>query len=469
MNPVIAGRLGNLLDTGSFHPLDAMDRGELVGGTGEICGRRVCVIAIDPEYARPEDPFDVLRRELALLDMAGREKIPLVHLADRPARVDKDRTAIPSHLLETFISSRGAGRVFARFARLSGIVPRVAVVFGRIATTLTYPVAECDTVIMTENAGMSLGRPDMVRLMTGDRSPYAEYGGARMHAEVAGTCDILAVSEKEALGLVRRYLGYFPSWYGESPPVTKARPVAGPGQAPIQIPDDPNLPYDMHGFIACLADQGSFLEHRALYAGELITGFARVDGIPFGIIASNSHIHGGILFPDSCRKLSTFATLCDAFSLPIVFLADIPGFMVGKEAEQAGIIQHGALVFSVLANLSVPHLTVVVRKAYTAGYYAMGGAGFDPDRIIALPESDIAIYGRKGLDLLARDQDLTPGERASVLASARHASCARRHYENGHLDGIVDGDNIRPEVKEFLSRAYRAPVKRTGPIRVLCL
>ena len=184
MNQIMRDRLGWLLDPGSFKLHGLIDDGELVGGTGMIGGRRVCVIAINPSSSITADPFDVLQQELALLDLAEEEHLPLIHLADRPGRVSMETTAIPFSILQTFIDPRGAGKVFARFAQLSGIVPRIAVVFRPIATTLTYPVAECDTVVMLEGAGMSLARPDMVKLMTGDPSPYQDYGGARMHAEI---------------------------------------------------------------------------------------------------------------------------------------------------------------------------------------------------------------------------------------------------------------------------------------------
>ena len=214
----MAERLGWLLDPGSFTLTGKADDGELIGGTGTIGGRRVCVIAINPEATRKTDPFDVLQQELALLDLAETEHLPVIHLADRPGRVAMETTAIPFAILQTFIDPRGAGRIFARFAQLSGVVPRIAVVFRPIATTLTYPVAECDTVVMVERAGMSLARPDMVKLMTGDQSSYEDYGGARMHAECSGTCDLLAASDKEALQWVRRYVGYFPLSFQDAPP-----------------------------------------------------------------------------------------------------------------------------------------------------------------------------------------------------------------------------------------------------------
>jgi len=463
-------RLGLLLDPGSFTLHGKTDNSELVGGTGTIDGRRVCVIALNPEASVKVDPFDVLQRELSLLDLAEKERIPVIHLADRPGRVAMETTAIPFAILQTFIDPRGAGRIFARFAQLSGIVPRIAVVFRPIATTLTYPVAECDTVVMVERAGMSLARPDMVKLMTGDTSSYDEYGGARMHAEVSGTCDKLVASEKAALQWVRRYIGYFPSSFMDAPP--RSPPVQPVRRSPFgtcRIPDDPNCRFDTHRVLELFVDEDSLLEHRADYAGEVITAFARVSGMTVGIIASNSCVRGGILFPESCRKMSAFASLCDAFNIPLVFLADVPGFMVGKNAEQAGIIHNGALVFSTLANMSVPHLSIVLRKAYTAGYYAMGGAGFDPDRILALPTADITIYGSRAIDLLAENQNLPAESRDSLKEFARDSAGIGQYLEAGYIDAIISQDEIRASVEQFLAQAYDKPCDRDRPRRVLCV
>jgi acetyl-CoA carboxylase carboxyltransferase component len=463
-------RLGLLLDPGSFTLHGKTDNSELVGGIGTIDGRRVCVIALNPEASLKIDPFEILQQELSLLDLAEKERIPLIHLADRPGRVAMETTAIPFAILQTFIDPRGAGRIFARFAQLSGVVPRIAVVFRPIATTLTYPVAECDTVVMVEQAGMSLARPDMVKLMTGDKSSYAEYGGARMHAETSGTCDKLVASEKAALLWVRRYIGYFPSSFMDAPP--KRQPVQPVRNSPFgtcRIPDDPNCTFDMHRVLEMFVDEDSLLEHRADYAGEVITAFARVSGMPFGIIANNSCVRGGILFPESCRKMAAFTSLCDAFNIPLVFLADLPGFMVGKDSEQAGIIQNGALVFSTLANLSVPHLCIVMRKAYTAGYYAMGGAGFDPDRTLALPTADITIYGRKAIDLLAENQQLPAESRDTLKEFARDRTGIGQYLEAGYLDAIISNDEIRGNIEQFLIRAYDKPCDRDRPRRVLCL
>lgn len=470
MNRIMAERLGFLLDAGSFSLVAGDEDGELIGGVGTIDGRSVCVLAINPEASVQFDPVEVLRQELATLDYAEEHRLPLIHLADRPGRIAMETTAIPSTIMRTFIDSNGAGRVFARFAQLSGVVPRIAVVFRPIATTLTYPVAECDSVIMVEGSGMSLARPDMVRLMTGDASPYEDYGGARMHATVSGTCDVLVPSEEEALRWVRNYLSFFPSHFEEFPPSACAKKPAG-DMRPVaaRIPADPDSPYDIYPMIAAVVDEGSLLELGESHAHEAITAFGRIGGMPVGIIASNPDCRGGILFPATCTKIAGFASLCDAFSIPLVFLADIPGFMVGKDAEQAGIIRHGALVFSVLANLSVPHMTVVVRKAYTAGLYAMGGPGFEADRFLAFPGAHITIYGRKAVSLLARKSGMSPEKCRKTEEHVREISSLEGYAASGYLDRVIAGNDLRDEIERFLKKYYGTAPGRLYPKRVLCI
>ncbi|WP_319579635.1 carboxyl transferase domain-containing protein [uncultured Methanospirillum sp.] len=470
MNSLMRVRLNTVLDEGSFVPLIRSEDTELVGGTGCIDGRKVCIIAINPVASVPLDPFEVLQDELALLEYAEEHHLPVIHLADRPGRVPMSTTAIPLSIMRTYIEPRGVGSVFTKFARLSGVVPRIAVVFSPIATTLTYPVAECDVVLMTKASGMSLARPDMQHLMTGEAASYEAYGGAEMHATVSGTCDILCDTPDDALQAVKRTLHSFPSWYRERPPLCKPRNPDPDARLPSPLTlAYPYSRFDMHDLIKTFIDQDTFLEHRALYASELITGFARVNGMTLGIIANNSLHKGGILFSETCIKLASFASLCNSFNIPLLFLADLPGFMVGKESECSGIIHHGALVFSTLANLSVPKICIIVRKAYTAGLYAMCGTGFEPDRLLAFPDAELTIYGTRAASKLAEESGLTPDEIKAVEKAVKATADPRRHAESGCIDGIIEPDKVRVEVSDLLEHAYSVPLNRTYPRRVLCL
>ncbi len=466
----VYNRISLLLDEGSFHSIEEDDDTELIGGTGTINGRSVTIIAINPESIINRDPVSILKKEISLLDLAEKMKTPVIHLADRPLRVAKEKTTIPLGVLPTYINPEGAGGVFSKFARLSGVVPRIAIVFSPIATTLTYPVAECDTAVMVAGSGMSLGRPDMVKLMTGDKSSYEEYGGARMHAEISGLCDMFANNEADALEWTRNYLTYFPSHYKDRPPVFKIDMGAErKSKAEIKIPDDPYIGFDMCPLLLDFVDEGSLLFHRSLYAKELITAFARVRGYPLGIIANNSIYKGGILFPESCRKLASFTSLCNSFNIPLLFLADLPGFMVGKTSEQEGIVQLGALVLSTIAQLSVPHISVIVRKAYTAGLYAMGGTGFNPDRLLAFEGAELTIYGEKAIRKLSQDSCLTDKEEDDFVEKVKEKSSLSNYINEGFLDAIIKPSDLREEVFQFLKRDAEVALIRTEPRRVLCI
>lgn len=189
----------------------------------------------------------------------------------------------------------------------------------------------------------------------------------------------------------------------------------------------------MHTLIETFIDQETFLEHRELYAQELITGFARVNGMVFGIIANNSMNRGGILFPETCIKLASFASLCDSFNIPLLFLVDLPGFMVGKESEGAGIIHHRALIFSTLANLSIPRICIIVWKAYTAGLYAMCGTGFEPDRLLAFPNEELTIYGTRAASKLAQESGFDHKKINEIVDTVKATTNPRRRAESGYI------------------------------------
>ncbi|MEO9110554.1 MAG: carboxyl transferase domain-containing protein, partial [Jatrophihabitantaceae bacterium] len=219
-----------------------------------------------------------------------------------------------------------------------------------------------------------------------------QMGGARMHATVSGCGDNLAVDDEDAIEQAKLFFSYLPTCWREPPPDSLPEPAAS--QLTVDaVPTDESVPFDMHQIIDGLVDADSFFETKPLYAAELITGLGRIDGRPVGIVANNSVVRGGVLFVDSADKAARFIWLCDAFNVPLLYLADVPGFMIGSEVERQGIIRHGAKMITAVAEASVPQISVIVRKAYGAGLYAMGGPGFMPDACIALPTAKIAVMG----------------------------------------------------------------------------
>src|SRR5215470_3203580 len=219
-------------------------------------------------------------------------------------------------------------------------------------------------------------------------------GGARMHCSVSGCGDVLVKTEDEAIAAAKAYLSYFPSSFGESPPTAEPKAPARSGKRIDEIiPADQNKPFDMFALIHELVDAGSFFEVKKLFAQEVITGLCRIAGRPVGIVANQPKYKGGVLFVDSADKASRFIWLCDAFNLPLLYLADVPGFMIGTKVERQGIIRAGAKMIAAVSEASVPKISVIVRKAYGAGLYAMCGPAFEPDACVALPSASIAVMG----------------------------------------------------------------------------
>jgi acetyl-CoA carboxylase carboxyltransferase component len=293
-----------------------------------------------------------------------------------------------------FPGRRHAGRIFFNQVRLSGVVPQVCVLFGPSAAGGAYIPAFCDIVIMRDgNASMYLGSPRMAEMVIGEKVSLEEMGGARMHTSRSGVGHVLVSSDEEGVDQARRYLGYFPSSFEAVPPVARSVDPASTEPIGDLIPEDENKPFDMRLVIDALIDADSFFEVHARWAKELIVGYARLDGHVIGIVANQPKVKGGVLFVDSSDKAARFIWTCNAFNIPLLFLADVPGFMIGTQVEREGIIRHGAKMISAVSEANVPKISVIVRKAYGAGLYAMAGPAFDPDCCLALPSASIAVMG----------------------------------------------------------------------------
>lgn len=390
----VRDRLGLLLDEGSFVedgllantlatdlPADGV-----ITGVGRIEGRPVCVVANDPTVKAGSWGARTVEKMIRMTEHALRHELPLFWLIDSAGARITDQ-------VELFPGRRGAGRIFANQVRLSGKVPQICCLFGPSAAGGAYIPAFCDVVIMVEgNASMYLGSPRMAEEVIGERVTLEEMGGARMHATVSGCGDNLASDDTDAIAQARHLFSYLPlNW--------RERPIEEPSAPPVReldrsvLPVDEAAGYDMHRFIEGLVDAESFFEVKPLFAPELVTGFARLEGQVVGIVANNPSQKGGVLFVDSSDKAARFVSWCDAFNVPLVFLADVPGFMIGSQVERQGIIRHGAKMVTAIAEATVPKVCVVVRKAYGAGLYAMCGPAFDPIATIALPTAKIAVMG----------------------------------------------------------------------------
>ncbi|WP_203362464.1 acyl-CoA carboxylase subunit beta [Bacillus sp. REN10] len=360
----------------------------VVTGIGKINGRTVCVMANDSTVKAGSWGKRTVEKIIRIQETAEKLRCPMLYLVDSAGARITDQ-------IEMFPGRRGAGRIFYNQVKMSGKVPQVCLLFGPSAAGGAYIPAFCDIVVMVEgNASMYLGSPRMAEMVIGEKVTLEQMGGAKMHCSVSGCGDVLAKTEEEAIKYARKYLAYFPENYTKKPdPASPKAPAAFEKTIEELIPKNQNAPFDMYQLIDRLIDEDSFCEIKKLFASELITGLARINGQPVGIIANQPRVKGGVLFHDSADKAAKFISLCDAFHIPLLFLADVPGFMIGTNVEKAGIIRHGAKMIFAMSEATVPKMTVVVRKAYGAGLYAMAGPAFEPDCCIALPTAQIAVMG----------------------------------------------------------------------------
>ncbi|MGE5133663.1 MAG: acyl-CoA carboxylase subunit beta [Gemmatimonadota bacterium] len=358
----------------------------VVTGTATVDGRPVALMANDSTVKAGSWGARTVEKIIRIIEKAYATGVPMVYLVDSAGARITDQ-------VEMFPGRRGAGKIFHTQVRASGSIPQVCALFGPSAAGGAYIPAFCDYVSMVEgNASMYLGSPRMVEMVVREKTTLEEMGGARMHCTVSGCGHHLAKSEEEALAAVRRFLSYLPSNWRAAPCHAPAREPE-PIDLAALVPASERQAFDMRRFVRGLVDEGSFFEIHELWARELTIGFARLGGQAVGVVASNPMFKGGVLFTDSADKATRFIQLCDAFSVPLLFLADVPGFMVGTAVEKQGIIRHGAKMISAVSEATVPKICVVVRKAYGAGLYAMAGPGFEPDATLALPTAKIAVMG----------------------------------------------------------------------------
>jgi acetyl-CoA carboxylase carboxyltransferase component len=427
----------------------------VVTGIGKIAGRPVAIMANDATVKAGSWGARTVEKIIRIIELARKHEHPIVYLVDSAGARITDQ-------VDLFPGRRGAGKIFYNQVQASGKVPQVCCLFGPSAAGGAYIPAFCDVVFMVDgNASMYLGSPRMAEEVIGERVTLEEMGGARMHCEVSGCGDLVVADDKAAIEAAKGYLSYFPQTWRQPAPRVEGRAPAFRSSLASIVPEDESRAFDMYTFVAGIVDEDSFFEIKPDFAKELITGLARIDGRTVGILANQPAHKGGVLFVDSADKAARFIWLCDAFNIPLVFLSDVPGFMIGKAVERQGIIRHGAKMITAVSEATVPKFCVVVRKAYGAGLYAMAGPGFDPDATIALPTARIAVMGPEPAvnavffnKIQAIDD---PDERA------RYVSERRAEYEEDidilHLaaenvvDSVVPPDDLRAELIRRLDAA----------------
>ena len=426
----------------------------VVTGVGTVAGRTVCVMANDYTVKAGSWGEKTVQKIIRIQERAQRLQVPLLYLVDAAGgRISEQIKIFPGRF--------HAGRIFYNEVQLSGVVPQVCILFGPSPAGSAYLPALTDCVIMVDGkASLFVGSPRMVEMAIGEKTTLEDLGGARMHCTVSGCGDVLAASDEEAIDLCRRYLGYMPGSYRERPAAVEAVP-SNPGRSIEEIvPYDQRKWFDMYEVIDRLVDGGSFFEIKRLFAAEIIVGFARLGGRAVGLVANQPKVKGGVLMVDSSDKAARFINLCNAYNIPLVYLADVSGFMVGTKVERAGIIRHGAKMVFATSQATVPKICVVVRKCYGAGLYAMCGPAFEPDAALSLPQGQVAIMGPEpavNAVYYNKIMELPEAERAAFVQKKRDEYAQDvdiyKLASEMLVDGIVGGSELRDELIRRLAYA----------------
>jgi acetyl-CoA carboxylase carboxyltransferase component len=372
----------------------------------------------------------------------------------------------------------GSGDLFREEVVASGVIPQVAAVMGPCSAGTAYIPGLADFVPMVRGRGsMALAGPHLVRAAVGEDVSSEELGGSRVHCRVSGVGDLEVPDDEACVARIKQYLGFFPSHCEQAPPVRASDDPADRMDEGLLdvLPPSNRQPYDMYDVIRRIVDDGDWLDLKGQWARSIITCLARMGGRPVGIVASQPRRLGGILDNDSADKAARFVTLCDAFGIPLLFLVDVPGFMVGTKVEAAGIIRHGAKMLHAVAAATVPKVTVVLRKAYGAGYYVMNGRAYEPDLLVAWPTAEISVMGAEGaVEIVFRREVEAAADpaakKAELIAAYRELIDVYVAARNAMIDDVIDPRETRPMVIRALEMAagkrVERPYKRHGVMPV---
>jgi acetyl-CoA carboxylase carboxyltransferase component len=441
----------------------------VITGYGSVDGRLVCVAAYDFTVMAGSMGTTGEIKVARLRQTALNKRVPFIWLLDSAgARIQEAAGSLFA----------GSGALFREEVVASGVIPQVAALMGPCAAGTAYIPALADFVPMVAGRGsMALAGPHVVRAVTGEDVTQEELGGSKVHCRVSGVGDMEVGSDEECIATIRRYLSYFPAHSEQSPPVVPCEDPSDRAEEGLLdvLPDSSRKGYDMYAVIKMIVDHGDYLDIKGAWAKSIITCLARMGGRPVGIVANQPKHLGGILENDSADKAARFINLCNAFGIPLIFLQDVPGFMVGTKVEAAGIIRHGAKMLYATANATVPKITVIVRKAYGAGYYVMCGSAYEPDLIVAWPSAEISVMGPEGavniigrkLIEAAEDPD---AKRAELTEQVRKTIDVYTAAGNAMIDDVIDPRATRPTIIAALQLAagkrVQRPHKRSGVVPV---
>jgi methylmalonyl-CoA decarboxylase subunit alpha len=441
----------------------------VVTAFGRVDGRMVTAAAYDFTVKGGSIGYTGEEKVTRLRSMALRGRWPIVWLIDSGgARIDPGS----SHpdMLSLFA---GSGHLFREQVVMSGVVPQVAAMVGPGAAGTAYIPGLADYVPMVKGIGsLALGGPALVKAATGQEISEQELGGSKIHSEVSGVGDGEFADDAACLAAVRGYLSYLPSNCDDPPPDAPCDdPVERRDEGLLDLlPESTRKPYDMYKLLRAVVDGGVLFDIKPRFARSVITCFARIGGKSVGIVANQPMHLGGILDNDSADKAAHFIQICDAFNVPLVFFQDVPGFMVGSKVEHGGIIRHGAKMLHVMSAATVPKLTVVVRKAYGAGYYVMCGRAYEPDLIVGWPTAEISVMGAEGMVGIAAkklfgDGEPPPEARKSVIDLIQKNIDVYKVAGWGLIDDVIDPRDTRRVLFWGLELALHKHIERPAKKR----
>jgi acetyl-CoA carboxylase carboxyltransferase component len=426
---------------------------------GKVDGRPVAVAAYDFTVMAGSMGMTGEMKVARLRELALTKRMPMVWLLDSAgARIQE---AVGSLFA-------GSGHLFREEVIASGVIPQVAALMGPCAAGTAYIPGLADFVPMVKGRGsMALAGPHLVRAAVGEDVTQEELGGSRVHCRKSGVGDLEVADDPACIEAIRTYLSFLPSHNRAAPPfIATEDPIDRADEGLLDVlPPSNRKPYDIHEVIDRIVDDGAFFELKPQWAKTLVTGFARFGGRAAGIVANQPKQLGGILDNDSADKAARFVNLCNAYGIPLVFLMDVPGFMVGTKVEEAGIIRHGAKMLHAVANATVPKITVVLRKAYGAGYYVMNGRAYEPDLIVAWPSAEISVMGAEGaVEIVFRKQveeaEDPAAKKAELIAAYRELIDVYVAARNDMIDDVIDPRETRGTICRGLEMAEGKTVER---------
>ena len=461
-------RIAKLVDEGSFTELDEFARHRstnfdmqnnrpygdgVVVGYGTVDGRNIALYSQDFTVMGGSLGEVMAEKIIKIAEFALKNGMPLIGISDSGG----------ARIQEGVASLSGYGRIFRLNTRSSGVIPQISLILGPCAGGSAYSPAITDfTVMVNETSHMFITGPEVIKTVTGEEIGMEELGGAHTHNTKTGVAHYLAENEDDAIDYVKALLSYLPSNNTDGTPLLPATETLATKVSDTEldtlVPDSPNQPYDMKVLIQALLDEGEFLEVHELFAPNILVGFGRVEGHSVGIVANQPLQLAGTLDIDSSEKAARFVRFCDAFSIPVITLVDVPGFLPGTEQEWNGIIRRGAKLLYAYGEASVPLITLITRKAYGGAFIVMGSKYIGADVNLAWPTAEIAVMGAQGAVNSLYRKELSeakePEKRRSELVEEYNETLANPYLaaERGFIDAVIEPNQTR----EYITKALRS-------------